>query len=84
MKLITNQTSVDTVLRSCSDDEDKMKISEIIESREETNTKIQLMLKRAKKRNPKFGKAPHPHAMRGAEDSFTGYSLDTFAQTTWK
>lgn len=60
-----------------------MKLSEIIESREETHDKIKHMLKRAKKRNPRFGKAPDPKAMRGAEDSFTSYSLGTFAQTTW-
>jgi hypothetical protein len=60
-----------------------MKVSEIIESREETTAKIKLMLKRAKKRNPKFGEQ-NKFNVRGAEDSFTSYSLATFAQANWR
>lgn len=63
-----------------------MKVCEIIESREETSAKIALMLRRKKKRNPNPDK-PSKHDKyntRGAEDSFTGYSLGTFAQTTWR
>lgn len=60
-----------------------MKLHELLEGREDTTTKIKLMLRRAKKRNPKFGKQ-NKFSVRGAEDSFTGYSTNSFDRTTWK
>ena len=60
-----------------------MKLSEIHPNRrEETTHKIKRMVRRAKKRNSEFGQQ-RTFNTRGAEDSFTHYSLSAFTDANW-
>jgi hypothetical protein len=60
-----------------------MKLHEVLDDKTEDAKKlVKLLRKKANRANPRAPKQ-NKHNIRGAEDSFTGYSLDTFAQTTW-